>query len=408
MKNILIISNNAASVSESNGRIHLLQYINYIKGGHIFNYYLNGSPDVNEIKYITFSNRQVFKSKFHLGNVNSLIHYGKPSTQNSNKRSKKSKYAFLHLMRNFCYSKNNQILKELEKFIIINNINHIVLWGCNVPFLYEYASYLSLNNNIELSIYTGEEYPLKRYNYLSKCPSLFFKPLQKRLYKSSFEAYKQSSLNLFATEDLLNAYKKEFLINNFDVVHFSSSLSRIDNKSKSINKIIYAGNLYNDRVNSILEIAEHIQKSPCVDIEIFGHANKSNLNKLKKFKNVFYKGLIPYNELISKLKDADLLLHIEGFSKYYKKDCKFAFSTKISDYFLLNKPFFIYGPKEISGVNFAYQVNSDYVAVSKDELSKLDSILDGSKRYIVDYEYLYENFSTEKNAQKMFALIEKC
>lgn len=408
MKNILIISNNAASSSESNGRIHLLPYLNFLNGGHVFNFYLNGSPDLREIKYITFSNKQVLKSKFKLGKVNPLVHFGESREQTLIKKSSKSKYSILHLIRNFCYSKNNQIKNELKAFIVLNKIDHIVLWGCNVPFLYEYASVLASENNINLSIFTGEDYPLKKYNYLSKCPSLFFKPFQNKLYKSCKKAYSQSSLNLFATGDLLNIYKKEFSLSNCDVIHFSSSLSKLNNSTKSINKIVYAGNLYSDRVNSILDIAEHIKHLPSVTMEIYGRIEKKNLKKIANFNNIHYKGLVSYNELISRLSEADLLLHIEGFSKYYKKDCKFAFSTKISDYFILNKPFFIYGPKEISGVKFAYEFNKDFVAISKDELSKLDSILNGSIKYKVDYNYLYNNFSVEKNAEKMSNYIERC
>ena len=69
------------------------------------------------------------------------------------------------------------------------------------------------------------------------------------------------------------------------------------------------------------------------------------------------------------------MLHLEGFDKDYIKDCKYAFSTKISDYCALGVPFFTYGPKEISGVNFLYNHIPSYVAINKNELSKLDNIL---------------------------------
>ena len=406
MKKILIISNTACSESESNGRIHSLHYLKYIESGNVFNLYINGIPDVEKVNYIHFSNKQALLSKLLGKKICPTIFAGKKQENISIKKTKKSNFPFFHFARNAVYSKNKKILNYLTAIIEKNNIDSIVLWGSNVPFLYEYSFYLSKHCGKNLFIFTGEDYPLKNYNYISKFPSLFFKPFQRKLRKMANQAYQTSFKNIFATKELEQSYISKFSLSNTYVVNFSSLIQKTKNLPSEINKILYAGNLYSDRVNSLIDIALHIKEKNDVVIDVYGNASKKLIKKMSKIGNINYLGTVPYNELMNKFDEADLLLHIEGFSNYYKKDCRYAFSTKISDYFMMNKPFFIYGPLEISGVNFAYKINEKFVAVSRNDLIKLDEILNGNVKYSVEYELLLEKFSASKNAEKMFEIIE--
>lgn len=407
MKKILILSNCAASNFESNGRIHLLHYLDYLRNNCLFNFYLTGSPDVENINYLHFSNKDAFKTKiFHSKKSFLRTFFGLGSEAvDSGKRSKLRK-PFFHWARNICYSKNKLFIEKLSSFIKENHIESIIVWGSNVPFLYEYAYKLSIDNQIELFTFTGEDYPLKKYNYLCKTPSLFFRSFQKSLFKNAKLAYAQAKKNVFASEDLLQEYTEKYKCLNASVVNFSSELEEEKSLTKPIKKIVYAGNLYCDRANAIIEIANHIRNKENISIDVYGNGDKKTIKKLCKCSNVNYCKTIPYSELISILKNADLLLHVEGFSDYYKKDCKFAFSTKISDYFMLNRPFFVYGPKEISGVKFALNINPDFVAVCSIELSKLDDILSGKKQYKIDYKKITETFSAKNNSKKMYNIIE--
>ena len=399
----------ACSLSESNGRIHSSLYLNYINSKKIHNFFIGGNPDNPNVQYIKFSYKNAFKSKICKSKKPKIVCFF--GTNLIHCRCKKTSPIFktplMYLLRNYCYSNNLVLLNQLNSYVQENNIGTIVLWGGNTPFLYEYALELSKGNNLKLAIHTGEDYPLKNYNFISKTPSLFFKIYQSKLRYSAMNAYTYSSLNVYANRELLEAYENNFGVSNNHVIYFSSEFNEDKKPRFPVKRIIYAGNLRVDRFNSIAIISEHILKREDIGIEIYGNLSKSLLKRTKKYKNISYKGFLPYSELSKKLKEADLLLHVEGFSKKYIKDCAFAFSTKISDYYMLNIPVFVFGPKEISGVKFAYMLNKDFTATSSNELSKLDDFLDGNVKYDIDFNKIKKLFDCSFNSDRMLDLIEE-
>ena len=399
----------ACSLTESNGRIHSLLYLNYLDSKNVHNFYLGGEPNHPNVIYINFSFLKAFKSKVlrkkdqHIScfrGTNSVV------CRNRKRILFKIRTPLTYLLRNYFYANNRSLIKELNDYISENNIDAIVLWGGNTPFLYELALKISQANNIKLIIHTGEDYPLKNYNFISRGPSIFFRRYQKQLRNYAMDAYAFSSLNVYANEELLKAYEGAFKTANNNVIFFSSCLIEAERTNSPITKIVYAGNLNVDRFESITKIAKYLEKFQDVKIYVYGNVNKRILKKIKLYKNISYQGVLNYEELKNKLREADMLLHIEGFSKYYIKDCKFAFSTKISDYYMLNKPVFVFGPKEISGIKFANNLNSDFTATSLNELNKLDAILNGTKKYNVNYTKIKNMFDSHMNSKKMFELLE--
>lgn len=393
MENLLIISNCAISKSESNGRISAFSVKKY-NPNKLSNFYLRGIPDYDSCDYLTISPKKALISKLSFGLVKAKL--VKPQLESAVNISlnPKSKKPFYHVLRSFAFIRNHSLVKQLSFYIKKENINKIMLWGCNVPFIYYLAWKLSKKCNIELVTFTGEDYPLKEYNYINEKRSLNFNIFQKSLRKHCEIVYKMSSENIYATEDLKVLYEEKIGLENGGVSYFKSSLKKAENVNKnySIKNVLYGGNLYDDRVKSLLEVAEYLEKFSSVKLNIYGSASDEILSKLKQAKNINYYGTLPFEELVSKIYEADLLLHIEGFSDEYIKDCKYAFSTKIADYFMANLPFFVYGPEEISGVKFCKELIPDFVAVSHDELSKLDSIILKEKDFDIDYSYIKSIF----------------
>ena len=227
------------------------------------------------------------------------------------------------------------------------------------------------------------------------------------MHKACKQVYEHAKINLYATEDLKIAYEKEIAVSNGAVVYFSSLLKPAKTNNGEIKNLVYSGNLYNDRAKSLIEISEYIANKPEVFIHLFGTLSKKALKFISNCKNIIYHGIIPYNQMVEELYKCDLLIHIEGFSRFYKKDCKYAFSTKIADYYLLNKPFFAYGPLEISGIKFMYQQNEKYVATSQKELNKLDAFFAPNFIYESNYNFISMYFDAEKNRKQVVDIIDK-
>ncbi len=393
MNNVLILSNNAVSQSESNGRIHSYFVKDFIPG-NLHNFYVRGVPDIEGVNYFSVCPKKALFSKLSFGLFNARLSTPNASAIFSNSSSKKSKKVFFHLIRSFAYLNNRRIIKNISKYIIKNNIDTIYLWGCNIPFLYNYAWKLAKKNSIELIIFTGEDYPLKNYNYISFKKSLFFRAFQRRFFKETKRCYFASSHNYYANDELKSLYEEKLNLKNGEVMYFRSSLTTKTNINKEIKNLFFGGNLYGERAKSLFKIADYLEKFPNLIINFYGRVDQNFVSNLNKHKNICYRGEVSYKELVNHLYESDLLLHVEGFSDFYIKDCKYAFSTKISDYLVTGIPVFAFGPEEISGIKFLKKNIPDFVACSNEELSKLDAIINGKILYNIN-EDLIKVFKVE-------------
>ena len=384
MKNVLVLSNCCVSNTESNGRIHsFLIKSKEIESVHIF--YVRGTPDFDGVKYISVSPRKALFSKITFGLYNAGLSEPECGTSSNKSLNPKSKKVFYHCIRSFAYLNNRRIIKNLSDYIIINNIDSIYLWGCNVPFLYNYAWKLAKKNNLNLVTFTGEDYPLKNYNYISFKKSIFFPCFQRRFFKETRRVYELSNTNYFANKELCELYKNRINLKHFDLCYFKSELERVNKTTNKIRSLIYAGNLYDARAVTLLKFASYLEKFSDVVINVYGNAHEDVVSKLNSSKNIKYHGIVPYSELLEILKTNDMLLHIEGFDKDFVNDFKYAFSTKISDYFALGMPMFVYGPIEISGVKFCKEMIPNFTACTYEELQKLDDIIFGKVKFDFDY-----------------------
>lgn len=398
MSNILILSNFAISKTESNGKIHSY-FLNDFNFKTIHNFYFTGLADFDNCNYLSVSPKNALLSKLTFGLIKSRINIQKHIANSEERKivsNSKSKKPFFHWIRSFAYTGNKSIIKQLVNYVQENKIDTVLLWGCNVPTVYNYAKKIKDKCDVKLFIFTGEDYPLKTYNYLNKKKSIFFHFLRKSLRKHAYFAYKACDEHSYANEELKELYEQEFDLKNGKISYFKSTLNELQNVVKQFNfRITYGGNLYIDRAKSIVDIAEHIKEKENVFIDVYGRADEEVLNLFKNYNNINYYGFVPYEQLLCEYSKSNLILHVEGFSDYYLKDCKYAFSTKIADGLMSKIPFFAYGSEQISGIKFLRKLNPDYTACSKEELYKLDSIIKNNN-YNIDYNKVKELFSIKK------------
>lgn len=382
---ILIISNCGLSNNESNGRILSLLLHNYADK-ELYSYAVGGLLDKKGVNYIRMNDKRNLKSLLSFGYIKPKLFVNKVDIKLDDPNTSdfvKNKKTILYLLRNILYSVNFHITRFLEKIIKKEGINTIFLFGGDAPYLYRLAYKLSKKTNAKLIIYTCEDYPIKNYNYIEKGKDkdIFYKLLSKSLHKQTRKAYKQALKSYFNSELLKEDYEKEYAIPNPEVKFLPSIIEPVDYKPRPIKNITYGGNLYEDRINSLIDVLKALYKiDSSIVVNIYGKISDEGIALLSKQPNASYKGVIPYEQLVEILKASDMLLHIEGFSDYYIKDCKHAFSTKLSDYYMLGIPFFMYAPKEIAGTQYALLVNKDYVATGKTELEpKLKDVISGKK-----------------------------
>ena len=399
-KKILIISNKGLSDSESNGRILSLLLHNYPNNDK-HSYCVGGILDINDVHYIRMNDKRNIKSLCSFGIVKPDLVKEVTSSVMTASPAVKNKKAVHYWVRNKLYSINFHISNFLKKYIKNEGINTIFLFGTDAPYLYRLAYKLTKKAKLELIIYTCEDYPIKDYNYIEKGKDkdIFYKSLSISLHRWTKKAYSLASKSYFNSEPLKKAYLSKLGIKNAEVRYLPSLLSPIEYKPRPIKNIVYGGNLYHDRVLSLLDILNSLSKIvPSVKVNLYGKISDEDLSLLDKYNNVKHNGIVKYEELIKIYKNADMLLHMEGFGDYSLLNYKYAFSTKISDCYMLGIPFFMYSPIEIASTRYGLDINPNYVATSKEELNnKLSNIISNKVTYDVDKDKLINDFRARNN-----------
>ena len=199
---------------------------------------------------------------------------------------------------------------------------------------------------------------------------------------------KCSYLEVFA-ENMKTEYEKIFdkkcylIGKGIDISE--TDLSRVEKISlldKPI-KFLYTGNIGCERYKVICDIAKAIDKcsSDCEAVLEVYSANAPTNRMKKEFakcKSLKFGGKITFNEVKKKQFDADILIHVESFSKRGLSSAKMSFSTKIIDYMLAKKPILAVGPEVVNSISLLKNREIAITVTSREDIDKeIENILHG-------------------------------
>ncbi len=119
-------------------------------------------------------------------------------------------------------------------------------------------------------------------------------------------------------------------------------------------KIIYTGNISTERYRVLYMLGQTIDRGykgrATIDIytqTIFSDQMQAGFDSIDA---ISLKGAVSSDEVRQIQKEADILLHIEGFSDTSIFETKMSFSTKIIDYMLTGIPILAIGPQEVNSI----------------------------------------------------------
>ena len=194
--------------------------------------------------------------------------------------------------------------------------------------------------------------------------------------------------------------------------------SRMENKrsvSDGQRTIVYGGNLGIGRHKALIEIGEALQYiDENLRIDVYGKSDDQGvIDELNSSKGVNYVGMIPYQELQKKTKEARLLVHVESTKPYYLRDIKYGFSTKIADSLASGIPFFVYASDELTSVQYLKDNNCAIIATDREQLVRqLKMVLfdEDARKESVDnaLKIAAENHSMKKNKEKFCRFVLAC
>lgn len=177
-------------------------------------------------------------------------------------------------------------------------------------------------------------------------------------------------------------------------------------------KFVYTGNISKDRFETLLLLGKALETKQGV-LEIYSATILTPKQKtaMSKISTIIFKGKIGKEELKKVQKQADFLVHVEGFSKRAIEDTKMSFSTKIIDYMQTGKPILAIGDDKINSIAVLKSNKIAVVIAQKEELGEtvfklLNNNLDINSMQLRVFEYLQEKRNIKKIQLEMLGRLK--
>lgn len=368
MSKVLIISNAAMCLTDSNGR-SITRLLDCIGKENKAQFYVYGKPDENECSSFYHVSDSAALNSFTKRKRIDGTYCGNDSNNLSQSNKRISKTPLKMLLREFVWKHGTWNNKYLHNWIDEFNPSCIFVVAGDNWFTLDLARKLAKEKKIPIVLYSTEEYPFKDYNYVTKRASLFYLIWIKKLRKAYSKIAKFVEVGVLNTEDLALMYEKEYGYKTVPIYQ-SSNIDWIENFSVKQEPIIsYLGNLGLNRHKVLIKIANALEKiQPGLKLHVYGNPNENVKKELESNGNIILEGFIPYEKVVEVIHRSSLLVHGEFEDKFYTRDLKYAFSTKITDSVCSGTPFFVYAPKELVGTSFLLKNKCSFVATCQEEL----------------------------------------
>ena len=293
----------------------------------------------------------------------------------------------------------------------------ILLQAGDCSFMLKLARKLSVRYHIPLVIYNSEAYYFKDFDYFcSNGIEKFFYPMFLKQFRFQFrKTIQQADMSIYCCDKLKNDYDTEFELPS-TVIYTATQMKPLPKKhcGKSLT-VSYLGNLGVGRHEGLIEIANALQMiSPDYYLDVYGKIPNSYVEEaFKQCEGIRYKGFVNYDEVIRIQQTSDILVHTENFSEFYRKDLKYAFSTKIADSMASGVCFVLYAPAEMACAEYLTDNSAAHLIDSKEKLlpvlKKLIEDEEERSKYLQNAQDLVKrNHNSEINAKRFKELLIQC
>lgn len=138
-------------------------------------------------------------------------------------------------------------------------------------------------------------------------------------------------------------------------------------------RLLYTGNLYSGRYKTLLHLCKTLSKNashlPAVTLDIYSATplTSKEIAALNTPNISAFHGKISESQVQKLQTEADVLLHIEPFSRKGSLLCRLSFSTKLVDYFHHGKCIFAVGPVRCASIQYLQKHRAAVVTTSLEE-----------------------------------------
>lgn len=421
-RKILIVSHNPISKVDNMGKTIGNIFSNFPKEELCQLYLHNQTPNFDICdQYYAFNEVSIVKSIFknietgevviNKPNVDHVDKDQKPATSKSKIKSflyqyGRSRNDFIYCVRNLIWNCGKWNTNALKEWIKEQNPTCIFFFVGDYFFLFNIVLEIAHSLNIPVYSYYVDDF------YFSK------KIKQKlgmdaRLYRKAFKKlYSESKMNFCISEKMANDYENQFHTPTHVLMNTSNKV--LSKKMNQSNKIImsYFGNISYNRWENLSLLSDAISTlnkmyDKKIEFNIYsGEKNKETLEKLTSNPNVNFKGQISTDEVLNKMIESDILVHVESFNEMTKASVKYSVSTKIPDLLASNRIIIAFGPEDVASIEYLSKYNTALVLKDNDVQQIMEQLKpiylgDDFQTYKDNAIYLYNKNHTSESIKEI-------
>ena len=305
------------------------------------------------------------------------------------------KTSIIYLLRGIIWRKKYWCTKKFNNWIDKFKPDCVFLSFSDDFFIPNIALYVAERFDIPIVSSIGDDYYFN--NRFSLSPFYYlYRFLYKRIINKVF-SHKGSAI--YISDKIRDKYNAEFKLNG-DTIYLTSEIQRKKFKPINIeNPIIsYFGNINLGRNYLLSDIGEALGKiNKNYFLNVYSNETSPKYHKVLDNNNhIKFWGKVPYDEVLKKIEESDIIVIVEGYSKKDIIATKYSLSTKAADSLASGTCILTYGSMECGIIEYMNSTNASVVCTDKKKLSRdINNLINNVK--IQKDMYLNASYIYEKN-----------
>ncbi len=381
--NVLIVENECLSYSTNNGRTLANLLLGWPKE-KLAQFCISLNDPNYEVcnNYFCITDHDALNALVKRRKLNGKHEAIKPIDGSTGKSIEKT--PFTMVVRNTIWNTNAWRQRSFYDWVESFRPDLILLMNGDSYFMHKIAVDLAEKYHLPMVIFNCEAYYFFDKNIRGKgiLPGVF-----QRIFIKTYRKYFEKAINYADFSIYLNdKLKKDYT----DIFHkpattiYTSSGLKFEPKYEISNnpKFSYLGSFYFDRYKSLIDIAKALNEiNPEYHLDVYG-----NLKGFEETKKAFeecsainYQGMIPYDKVISVIRESDIVFHAECFDEEKVYAIRYGFSTKIADSVSSGNNFLAYAPESIAFMQYLKDNDCAWCVTEKADLLPILQRLFNSK-----------------------------
>ncbi len=287
------------------------------------------------------------------------------------------------------------------------NPDVVFFQGFSMAYGYDFALNVCKRNNIPMILELTDDYTHRLYPL-----SIVEKINQVRYMKVFTEAIRFASKTIVISDLMKEEYESRYggnmdvMMNTVNAINPDSDCDRIPND------YVYAGNLLLNRWKVLRNLGKallQVSQKATLNIYTPDVPPKHILKSLSKISSIRYGGRLSKEELESRLKKCEYVVHVEAFDKKNRKITRLSMSTKISEYVASGAKVLAIGPSDVASMQCLVN-NNIGICINDSSVSQIVTVLNNhnlSEDYKENSAEFIRKYASELNGERIKSYIQQ-